>query len=145
MKSIMEVALLAAWVGYNRLRSFGNGQEEEEEEEDGIAYSTSKVGWFYSAAGQYDTLMGNFKSSAQFGLWSKIWDWSCEWNSTCLLLSQAYIIVVTDAADIVCGAKQIMWSNFASHDDQFVTTWQNCLLQCGEICHVEHWQISPYL
>ena len=85
MKSIVEVSLLAAWVGYNRLRSFGNGQQEEEEEEDGIAFSTSKVGWFHSADEQYDPSMGNFKSSAQFGL-IKIWDLS--FVSTCLLLSQ---------------------------------------------------------
>ena len=28
-----------------------------------------------------------------------------------------YIIIVPDAADIVCGAKKIMWSNFAPHDN----------------------------
>ena len=43
------------------------------------------------------------------------------------------IIIVPDAADIICGAKKIMCSNFAPHDnfachvDQNCSTWQSIL------------------
>ena len=30
-----------------------------------------------------------------------------------MIYTTAYIIIVPDAADIVCGAKNFMWSNFA--------------------------------
>ena len=48
-----------------------------------------------------------------------------------LKMRRAYMIFVADVADIVCGAKKIMWSNFAPHDachcDQNCSTWQAIL------------------
>ena len=32
-------------------------------------------------------------------------------------LPETYMIIVADAADIVCGAKNFMWRNFVSHEN----------------------------
>ena len=43
-----------------------------------------------------------------------------------MIYTTAYIIIVPDAADIVCGAKNFMWSNFAPHENLPCHVNQNC-------------------
>ena len=37
-------------------------------------------------------------------------------NLTFIVTLQSYMIIVADAADIVCGSKIFMWNNFAQHN-----------------------------